>query len=664
MTRDVVFLLHWIDGKAWYSMDFDEMKVDEETGAKEQAQEDMEYENSGIDERILRAVKEMGFENMTPIQKQAIPILMEGRDVIGQAQTGTGITAAFGIPMLQRIDENDRSLQGIILCPTRELAIQAAEELRKFSKYMHGVKMVPIYGGQDISRQIKALKGGVQIIVGTPGRVMDHMRRHTIKLQNVKMVILDEADEMLDMGFREDMETILGEIENEHQTALFSATMPQAILDITDKYQKDAELIKVTKKELTIPLIKQYYFVVKSVYKEEVISRLLELHGFKRSIIFCNTKRMVDELAENLKNRGYQAEGLHGDMTQKQRDFVMNRFKNGSLEILIATDVAARGIDVDDLEAVFNYDVPQDIEYYVHRIGRTGRAGKEGMAFTFAYGRDLYRIRDIERVCKTKMTEMKVPKAKQVMDVKVDKVIASAVEKAEGADLENLKEKIEEKITELGADPMDLLAALVRMQVGDNIQEIVVEEPKKEGIFGRRGERRRGAEGGQEGRRSRRSGRGREEERGERRGSRSRGEEKESRRSDRKFEEEKGSRRSDRRSEEEKSSRRDSRNYGEEKSRRHDSRNYGEEKSRRHDSRSYGEEKESRRDSRSYGEEKESRRAGRKSEDEKGRRGGKGAESDKKGKDRKFEDAKSEGRRKKKAIDVRRDGSPLGVRRK
>ena len=645
-------------------MDFDEMKVDEETGAKEQAQEDMEYENSGIDERILRAVKEMGFENMTPIQKQAIPILMEGRDVIGQAQTGTGKTAAFGIPMLQRIDENDRSLQGIILCPTRELAIQAAEELRKFSKYMHGVKMVPIYGGQDISRQIKALKGGVQIIVGTPGRVMDHMRRHTIKLQNVKMVILDEADEMLDMGFREDMETILGEIENEHQTALFSATMPQAILDITDKYQKDAELIKVTKKELTIPLIKQYYFVVKSVYKEEVISRLLELHGFKRSIIFCNTKRMVDELAENLKNRGYQAEGLHGDMTQKQRDFVMNRFKNGSLEILIATDVAARGIDVDDLEAVFNYDVPQDIEYYVHRIGRTGRAGKEGMAFTFAYGRDLYRIRDIERVCKTKMTEMKVPKAKQVMDVKVDKVIASAVEKAEGTDLENLKEKIEEKITELGADPMDLLAALVRMQVGDNIQEIVVEEPKKEGIFGRRGERRRGAEGGQESRRSRRSGRGREEERGERRGSRSRGEEKESRRSDRKFEEEKGSRRSDRRSEEEKSSRRDSRNYGEEKSRRHDSRSYGEEKSRRHDSRSYGEEKESRRDSRSYGEEKESCRAGRKSEDEKGRRGGKGAESDKKGKDRKFEDAKSEGRRKKKAIDVRRDGSPLGVRRK
>ena len=561
------------------------MKVMEETDAKAQESEDMCYENSGIDKRILRAVAEMGYENMTPIQKQAIPILMEGRDVIGQAQTGTGKTAAFGIPMLQRIDENDKSLQGIILCPTRELAIQAADELRKFSKYMHNVKMVPIYGGQDISRQIKALKGGVQIIVGTPGRVMDHMRRHTIKIQNVKMVILDEADEMLDMGFREDMETILGEIENEHQTALFSATMPQAILDITDKYQKDAKLIKVTKKELTIPLIKQYYFVVKNIYKEEVISRLLELHDFKRSIIFCNTKRMVDELAANLKNRGYQAEGLHGDMTQKQRDFVMNRFKNGSLEILIATDVAARGIDVDDLEAVFNYDVPQDIEYYVHRIGRTGRAGKEGMAFTFAYGRDLYRIRDIERICKTKMTEMRVPNAKQVMDIKVDKVLAAAMEKAAAENLESLKGKIEEKITDLEADPMDLLAAFVRMQVGDSIQEIAVEEPKKAGIFGRRGERRKGAEGGQESRKNR-SGKNREEERDGRH---------------------------DSRREEEKGGRRSGRDYGEER------------KSRRSDER-FGEGRGSRRDIRGYGEEK--------------------------------------GRRKKKTGDVRRDGSPLGVKRR
>lgn len=451
--------------------------------------EAMRYEDSDIDPRILRAVTEMGFSEMTPIQQQAIPLLMEGRDVIGQAQTGTGKTAAFGIPMLQRVEEENRNLQGLILCPTRELAIQAAEELRKFSKYMHGIKMVPIYGGQDITRQIKALKGGAQIIVGTPGRVMDHMRRHTIKLQDIKMVVLDEADEMLNMGFREDMETILSQIESEHQTALFSATMPQAILDITDQYQQDAELVRVTKKELTIPLVKQYYFVVKSIYKEEVISRLLVTYSFKRSIIFCNTKKMVDDLAENLKARGYQAEGLHGDMTQKQRDFVMGRFKSGNLEILIATDVAARGIDVDDLEAVFNYDVPQDIEYYVHRIGRTGRAGREGMAFTFAYGRDLYRIRDIERVCKTKMTEMKVPKASEIMAIKLDKVLESAVKTAEKTDLEKLTDQIEEKLADYEADPMELLAALVKQQLGDELQDIVVEEPRRRGGLRDRGER-------------------------------------------------------------------------------------------------------------------------------------------------------------------------------
>ncbi len=471
----------------------------------------MSYAASGIDERILRAVTEMGFETMTPIQEQAIPVLLEGRDVIGQAQTGTGKTAAFGIPMLQRIDENNRNLQGMILCPTRELAIQAAEELRKFSRYMHGIRMVPIYGGQDITRQIKALKGGAQIIVGTPGRVMDHMRRHTIKLNDVKMVVLDEADEMLNMGFREDMETILSEIENEHQTALFSATMPQAILDITDEYQKDALLVKVTKKELTIPLVKQYYFAVKNIYKEEVTSRLLEMYDFKRSIIFCNTKRMVDELAENLKKRGYQAEGLHGDMTQKQRDFVMNRFKSGNLGILIATDVAARGIDVDDLEAVFNYDVPQDIEYYVHRIGRTGRAGKEGMAFTFAYGRELYRVRDIERVCKTKMTEMKIPKASQIMEIKINKVINNAAAKAAEQDLTCLQELLEEKLTELALDPMEILAALIKLQAGEEIKEIIIEEPRRRSSMP---DGRRSSRGREESTGYGRRGNGRRDERG------------------------------------------------------------------------------------------------------------------------------------------------------
>ncbi len=442
-------------------------------------EENLRYEDSGINPKILRAVSEMGYTQMTPIQEQAIPRLMEGKDVIGQAQTGTGKTAAFGIPMLQMVDPASRELQGMILCPTRELAIQAAEELHKFSKYMHGIRVVPIYGGQDISRQIKALKGGVQIIVGTPGRVMDHMRRHTIKLDSLKMVVLDEADEMLNMGFREDMEAILGEIPGEHQTALFSATMPQAILDITYKYQKDAVVVRITKQELTIPLVKQYYYVVKNIYKEEAISRLIDTYNLKRSIVFCNTKKMVDELAEHLKDRGYQAEGLHGDMTQKQRDFVMNRFKNGSLQVLIATDVAARGIDVDDLEAVFNYDVPQDTEYYVHRIGRTGRAGREGLAFTFAYGRDLYRIREIERVCKTKMTEQKLPKSAQVMDIKLNKLLQAAKDTLDKEDYVKLQDQIEEKMEDYELDPMELLAYLVRKEIGEAPEEIVIEEPRK-----------------------------------------------------------------------------------------------------------------------------------------------------------------------------------------
>lgn len=362
------------------------------------------YRNSAIDGRIIRAVEEMGFETMTPIQEQAIPVMLEGRDLIGQAQTGTGKTAAFGIPIIQKIDPEERGLQAIILCPTRELAIQAAEEIRRFAKYMHEVKVLPVYGGQDISRQIRALSKGVQVVVGTPGRVMDHMRRHTLKTNKVRMVVLDEADEMLNMGFREDIETILKDMPEERQTALFSATMPRPILEITKEYQKeDAEYIRVTPKEVTIPLIKQAYYQVQRKDKEEVLTRLIDYYHPKRSLIFCNTKRMVDELSEHLKERGYQAEGLHGDLSQGQRDTVMNLFRGGRMDILIATDVAARGIDVDDVEAVFNYDVPDDIEYYVHRIGRTGRAGKAGRSFTLVVGREMYKIRDIERVCHTKI---------------------------------------------------------------------------------------------------------------------------------------------------------------------------------------------------------------------------------------------------------------------
>ena len=440
-----------------------------------------------LDNRIVRAIREMGFEKLSPIQEQAIPYLLQGEDIIGQAQTGTGKTAAFGIPAIQHINPDVKKLQTIILCPTRELAIQAAEELRKIAKYMHGIKVLPVYGGQDISRQIAGLRG-VQIIVGTPGRVMDHMRRRTIKLDLVNMVVLDEADEMLNMGFREDMELILGQIPGEHQTALFSATMPKPILEITDRFQNDAKLVKVAAQELTIPLVSQKFYRVKNQDKDAACVRLLEYYQPKLTLIFCNTKKKVDELSDLLKEQGFQAEGLHGDLSQAQRDAVMKRFRNGGTSILIATDVAARGIDVDDVEAVINYDIPQDIEYYVHRIGRTGRAGRKGRSFTFANSREIYKIREIERVCHTTITEKKLPGAAKVLKAKADKYLNRAWELHEHEDIELMKSFLQRKMEEEGCDALELAAAMLKLQVGDKGEEIAADEYTKRGNrFGDRG---------------------------------------------------------------------------------------------------------------------------------------------------------------------------------
>lgn len=451
-----------------------------------------------LDTRIVRAVKDMGFTKLTPIQEQAIPSLLKGKDIIGQAQTGTGKTAAFGIPMLQRINPDSRKLQAIILCPTRELAIQAAEELRKLAKYMQGIKVLPIYGGQDIGRQIAGLRG-VQIIVGTPGRVMDHMRRHTIKLDEVNMVVLDEADEMLNMGFREDMELILGEIPGEHQTALFSATMPQPILEITGKFQHDAELVKVAAKELTIPLVSQKYFRIKSQDKDAATVRLLEYYQPRLCLIFCNTKKKVDELTGFLKESGFQAEGLHGDLTQYQRDIAMNRFRTATTNILIATDVAARGIDVDDVEVVINYDVPQDIEYYVHRIGRTGRAGKTGRSFTFVSGREIFKIREIERICRTTIEEQQMPTTRKVMRSKALKTLDRVLVYKDSEDIDLMKKFIEKKMQEHECDALDVAAAFLKEAVGDLGQDIEEDDfvlrrlvkgrDNREGSRGRRGVR-------------------------------------------------------------------------------------------------------------------------------------------------------------------------------
>ena len=433
--------------------------------------ESIKFEDMGLTVDILKAVKYMGFEEASPIQAKAIPLMKEGYDVIGQAQTGTGKTAAFGIPLLEKIDPRNKKLQAVVLCPTRELAIQVAEEIRNLAKYMHGIKLVPIYGGQEIVKQIRSLKSGTQIIVGTPGRVMDHMRRKTIKMDHVHTVVLDEADEMLNMGFLEDMETILSSIPEERQTLLFSATMPKAILEITKKFQKNAQLVKVTKKELTVPNIEQYYYEVKPKNKEEVLARLLDIYDPKLSVVFCNTKKEVDLLVQALLGRGYFAAALHGDLKQEQRDRVMQGFRSGKTDILVATDVAARGIDVDDVEAVFNYDLPQDDEYYVHRIGRTGRAGRGGKAFSFVTGKEVYKLKEIQRYCKTKIYAQKVPSLNDVANTKMEKLLDEVEYMIENEDLATMINAIEERINHSDYTAMDMAAAFLKMCSGANQPE-------------------------------------------------------------------------------------------------------------------------------------------------------------------------------------------------
>ena len=452
--------------------------------------EEARFEDLGLCPEIMKAVKNMGFEEASPIQAKAIPAMMEGKDIIGQAQTGTGKTAAFGIPLLEKIDPKNKKLQAIVLCPTRELAIQVAEEIRNLAKYMHAIKVLPIYGGQEIVKQIRSLKSGTQLIIGTPGRVMDHMRRKTVKMENIHTVVLDEADEMLNMGFREDIETILEGVPEERQPVLLSATMPKPILDITKRFQKNAELIKVTKKELTVPNIEQFYYEVKPKNKEEVLSRLLDIYNPKLSVIFCNTKKQVDLLVNGLLGRGYFAAGLHGDMKQAQRDRVMEGFRKGKTEILVATDVAARGIDVEEVEAVFNYDLPQDDEYYVHRIGRTGRAGRVGRSFSFVTGKEVYKLKEIQRYCKTKIYAQKVPSLDDVANTKMDKLMETINRIIEEEDLTTYFQMIQAEVNDSDYTSMDIAAALLKLCSGtkeedsaDMFEDTGAEEPGMVRLF-------------------------------------------------------------------------------------------------------------------------------------------------------------------------------------
>jgi ATP-dependent RNA helicase DeaD len=351
----------------------------------------------------------MGFKDLTPIQSGAIPLILDGKDIIGQAQTGTGKTLAFGIPMLELLARQGRKLEGLVLCPTRELAVQVAEELKRLARYRRDVHIVPVYGGQPIKRQLDSLKRGARIVVGTPGRIMDHMNRGTLIFDALTMVVLDEADRMLDMGFVDDMKTILWAMPEDRQTLLFSATIPHSIMDLAHKFQRSPQVVNVAGDQLTVPQVEQAYCEVKPWMKLDVLCRLIDAYQPASALVFCNTKRRVDKVVKDLRARGYSAGGLHGDMTQSRRDAAMQRFRMGQTQILVATDVAARGLDVQGIEAVINYDLPQDDQHYIHRIGRTARMGQSGRAFTLCLAEELGRLREIEYCAHTRITRHATP---------------------------------------------------------------------------------------------------------------------------------------------------------------------------------------------------------------------------------------------------------------
>jgi ATP-dependent RNA helicase DeaD len=414
----------------------------------------------GLSQQLTRSLNDMGFEEATAIQERTIPLGLEGKDIIGQAQTGTGKTAAFGIPLIERVDLTESQIQAIILTPTRELAVQVAEELNRIAQYK-SVNALPIYGGQDIGRQIKALKKRPQIIVATPGRFMDHMRRKTIRLQGIKTVVLDEADEMLNMGFIDDIKAILEEIPVERQTLLFSATMPKPIKEIATKFMRNPELVSVQPKEVTVPNIEQQYMEVTEKQKFDVLCRVLDIHSPELAIIFGRTKRRVDELSEALSKRGYGAEGIHGDLNQAKRDRVLRRFKEGTIEVLVATDVAARGLDISGVTHVFNFDLPQDAESYVHRIGRTGRAGKTGLAITFVTPREIDHLKLIERVTKRRMDRKTVPSLSEAIEGQQRLTVEKLLEVVEEGQIHHYKTMAESLLDDI--DSVTLVAAALKV---------------------------------------------------------------------------------------------------------------------------------------------------------------------------------------------------------
>lgn len=436
----------------------------------------MKFNELDLLPELLKSIQTMGFEETTPIQAQTIPLALEGKDVIGQAQTGTGKTAAFGLPMLQKIDTSNRNVQGLVIAPTRELAIQTQEELFRLSKDKR-VKVTCVYGGADISRQIKQIKGGAQIVVGTPGRMLDHIRRKTLKLNQVETLVLDEADEMLNMGFIEDIETIIKEVPDERQTLLFSATMPDPIKRIGERFMQNPELVRIKTKTLSAATIQQFYTKARDNEKFDIMTRLLDVQNPKSAIVFGRTKRRVDELAKGLEMRGYVAEGIHGDLSQGKRMSVLKDFKKGNIDILVATDVAARGLDVSGLSHVYNFDIPQDPESYVHRIGRTGRAGEEGVSVTFVTPHEMGYLHTIEKLTKQTMSALRPPTNDEALESQLKSAMDGIQEMIDDNGLERYENAAEKLLGSYSAE--DLAAALIKTMVKDSTEIPVKITPQR-----------------------------------------------------------------------------------------------------------------------------------------------------------------------------------------
>ena len=434
------------------------------------------FEQFGISQKILRGIADMGFEEPTPIQIGAIPPVLAGRDITGQAQTGTGKTAAFAIPALERIDTRSRKTQVLVLSPTRELAIQTAEEVARLARHLPYVTVLPVYGGQPIERQLRALSAGAAIVVGTPGRLLDHLRRGTLDLSAARFGVLDEADQMLDMGFLPDIEKILRKTPQDRQTVLFSATMPDPIRAISKRFQKDPAFITVSREDLTVPQVEQQYLEVHSRDKLDVLCRLLDAYNPRLVLVFCNTKRRVDQVTRRLKERGIRAEGLHGDLKQSRRDRVMGQFRDGTIDLLVASDVAARGIDVQNVDLVINYDLPQDVEYYVHRIGRTARAGRAGRAITFAGPEDIGRIRAIRRLAPIVPMALPVPSAPPENAGEAPPGLAGMIKRAIDAGGLERESALVERIMADDYTSAEIASALVRL-----IQDQMAAAPDRHG---------------------------------------------------------------------------------------------------------------------------------------------------------------------------------------